>query len=333
MKLLEPVFFLAASCIWSSVNALARALRNFLGGPPQRLHAGFVISIGNLQAGGAGKTPLVARIAGECVSEGLSVAILCRGYGGLLESTGGTIAPGNQPADPREVGDEAALLHALVPEAWVGVGADRFESCARIAELAGARPDVVLLDDGFQHFKVHRDIDVLAVTSHSPWTRIHRDFVRRAADADVVVWTKGESPPPSLRHASSPVLRARFRLEPPDPARRERRHWLVTGVGDPAQACHALETAGFRIARQTTFRDHATYAPEWIEDCLQKASRDGLRVLTTGKDAVKWKALGISPMRFDEREPEIEFIGDGEEQWRGHFCRWVGVVRSLDKRS
>ena len=331
MKGLDAIFCRVASVLWSGVNAAARIWRPRLLGAPAKLPAGIVISVGNLQAGGAGKTPLVARLARECLAEGRTVVILCRGYGGVLESSGGVIAPADGPVDPAEFGDEAALLHGLVPGAWIGVGADRVAGCDRVVKRAGARPDVVILDDGFQNFRVARDIDILVVTSHTPWTQVHRDFLWNASRADLVVWTKGEALPPVASHVRSEMLRAKIALDPPDPVRQDRGHWLVTGVGDSEEAFRAFQKAGFRIERRTTFRDHARYSVDWVEDFLKGAGESGLRVVTTGKDAVKWKSLGISPLRFDEREPILRFERDDEERlWRTHLLSWLGVSPALD---
>jgi len=106
------------SALWSTVNAGMRlaARRGWVG---SRKLPARVLSVGNLQVGGAGKTPLVALIAQEAIARGQRVCILSRGYGGIWEANGGVIAPGKEPAHPALCGDEPALLHELAPEAWI----------------------------------------------------------------------------------------------------------------------------------------------------------------------------------------------------------------------
>ena len=123
-----------------------------------------VISVGNLTVGGAGKTPMVIHLARRCRAMGLRPVVLSRGYLGTGERAGTVVSDGERMlATEAEVGDEPYMIAGSIPEVPVVVGSDR----VRMGELACRRfePDVVLLDDGFQHLKLCRDLDVLLVDS------------------------------------------------------------------------------------------------------------------------------------------------------------------------
>jgi tetraacyldisaccharide 4'-kinase len=301
----------AASLLWSSVSWGARvASRGGVLGS-EKLDAGRVISVGNLQAGGAGKTPLVARIANEAAARGMSVCVLCRGYGGEWELGGGVLAPGaGVVANAMECGDEAALLGVLAPSAWIGVGADRCRQYERVVVEAGKAFDLVVLDDGFQHWKIKKDLEIVALTSHGPTDTLFRDFPGALESADLLVWTKGMREPrvPS----GKPLIRIRFELPPT--ASPGMRIWLVTGVGDNAAALESATQAGYRVERHLEFRDHAVYEAGMILDFIARSREAGCSIAVTGKDWVKWRE-SAGPEQVMVLEPEIRFEDTGFKTW------------------
>jgi tetraacyldisaccharide 4'-kinase len=302
-----------ASAVWSALSSLSRILVGLGVFQPERLDAR-VISVGNLQAGGAGKTPLVARIANEAHERGLRVCVLCRGYGGEWESRGGVLAPGAPRVDARECGDEAALLHELAPHAWIGVGADRVAQFGAVRKRVPAPIDLVILDDGFQHWKIQKDLEIVALTSAARTQALHRDWPGALRYADLVVWTKGDQRPAT---AGKPCVKVRYRHASDGAAA----VWLVTGVADAAQARSSIEAAGYRVVRHLPFRDHARYGQETVQRILDDAARDGLPVAVTGKDWVKWRDLGVPPGKVRVLEPELVFE-EGRELWQSAL--WGG---------
>jgi tetraacyldisaccharide 4'-kinase len=303
-----------ASCIWSSLSWVAReaAKRGWL--KNARLPAR-VISVGNLQAGGAGKTPLVACIAREAQARGLKTAILCRGYGGEWERRGGVIAAkadgGPEPV-AAECGDEAALLHDLAPHAVIGVGSDRVKQFERIRALATV--DLVILDDGFQHWRIQKDVEVVALTSATRRQTVFREWPKALMHAHLAVWTKGDTRPDT---AGMPFARVRYRLTAPPIAGAE--YWLVTGVADGKSVRNLAEAAGYRITQHLSFRDHARYSEAWVEQSIRAADRAGARIAVTGKDWVKWRDMKLSELgawksRVTVLEPELEWI-EGKDEW------------------
>jgi len=154
------------------------------------------VSVGNLTAGGAGKTPVVSWLLGETATLGLAAACLTRGYGRRTRSALSRVrAADGTPLDPVTLGDEAALLAALHPSTPIFVGADRV-AAARLALLTDA-PRLFVLDDGYQHLRAARDLNVLLVDAQAGFGNGRllplgplREPAREARRADVVLITK-----------------------------------------------------------------------------------------------------------------------------------------------
>ena len=299
------VFIWSVSAVWSSLTALNRCLYS-RGVFRQRKLSARVISVGNIQAGGAGKTPLVAWIARLAVARGMRVCILSRGYRGKWELDGGVIRPGAATTDPELCGDEPALLHSLVPEAWIGVGRDRIQQFERICRLASEelRPQLVILDDGFQHLKIARDLEVIALTSCRRTEIFHRDWAGAIQSQHLGIWTKGDSRPPQAR------VQVRLVLAPVPSSLPS--IWLVSGTVGPAGVLASVTGAGYKVVRHLAFPDHARYSAKLVEGILANARAAGVRVALTGKDWVKWQRLGIKPEEVLVLEPTLELKEGGE---------------------
>ena len=126
-----------------------------------------VISVGNLTVGGTGKTPAVAMLAKYFISRGKRVAVLSRGYGGTLRETA-VVSDGERLFhSPAEAGDEPYLLASTVHGLMVVVGVNRWQG-GRLA-LERLAPDLFILDDGFQHLRLKRDLDILLLDSSRPF--------------------------------------------------------------------------------------------------------------------------------------------------------------------
>jgi tetraacyldisaccharide 4'-kinase len=296
------------------VNRLARYARSRGFIESKRLPVR-TIGIGNIQAGGAGKTPLTIRLARDAIAEGLQVAVLLRGYRGAWEKTGGILSPHEPPPSPELCGDEAALIRDQAPGVWVGVGADRLTQFENLQSAANQRSvrqfDLVLLDDAFQHWKIECDQYVVAVTDAKFGERIFREDFSAIGPEVIVVLTKGEQLPPELM--SHPrQIRARFKFAPADPAKR---YSFVAAIGDPERARESLVRAGYNIVGMSVFPDHHAFTSLEVENILTEATATGTDILLSGKDWVKWRALGIERGLITVVEPEIE-INEGESTWK-----------------
>ena len=131
-----------------------------------------VISIGNITVGGTGKTPMTLYIAELVHKLGYEVVVISRGYKGELEKTGGIVSNGKTVLmGPEKAGDEPFMLAGRLKNIPVIVGKNRFE--AGMQAVKKFNPDVIVLDDAFQHLKLKRDIDLVLLDSNSPFGNLH----------------------------------------------------------------------------------------------------------------------------------------------------------------
>ncbi len=215
----------------------------------KRLHRP-VISIGNLAAGGAGKTPAVIAVCRFLVARGLRVAVLTRGYERADLSYTGIVSSN----DAAKYGDEPVLIKKSA-NVDVLVGSNRYQNAAQYD------CDVFVLDDGFQHLQLHRDFDLVV-------------------DAPARFYREGRS---ALRDADAVVSR-QLRLDVPDRLR-GKRLFAFAGLADNGQFFASLRAAGLDLAGTRGFRDHHRYTPADIEGLRRDAG--GATLVTTEKDAVK----------------------------------------------
>ena len=309
------------SLIWSSASGILRFLkhRNLLN--LKKLDSR-VISVGNLQVGGSGKTPLVACIAREAAERGLKVCILCRGYRSQWEKSGGVLFPKEPAVHSQLCGDEAALLHDLCPDAYIGVGADRFLQFQKVLEKAKVRIDLVILDDGFQNWRLHKDLEIIALTAKRPWEVLFRDFKGALRDADLCVWTKGSSLPAGyfihFEKMNKPWVKVNYVLSQSSSSRELQKEslWLITGIADGASALSLALQSGYSIVNHIVFQDHAHYSKEKMTQLLNDAAQSQCTIVLTGKDWVKWRDFGVSKDKVIVLEPELIF-----EKGRHHWLR------------
>jgi tetraacyldisaccharide 4'-kinase len=258
-----------------------------------------VISVGNLSVGGSGKTPLVARLAELLREAGRPVAILSRGYGGrfageaLLVSDGRTVQ-----AAADEAGDEPVMLARDLPGVMVVVGRRR-DLAGRWAEERFG-PRVFLLDDGFQHLRLARDLDLLCLDASDlagrplPAGRL-REFPRAAARADVVLLASEGALPAALGAGGLYRWRRRvvgfFDAEgAPRPA--PARPFLVAAIARPERFAADVASRVERVTGAACFRDHHRFQAAEVEGCAARAEAAGADALViTAKDAVRFPAV------------------------------------------
>lgn len=268
-----------------------------------------VISIGNIAVGGTGKTPVTAHIARLLMEQGLKVAVLSRGYGGDLEGRTAIVSDGHGLLlSPEQCGDEPFLLARSVPGLAVVIGTDRHAS-GRLA-LKECAPDVFLLDDGFQHLRLHRDLNILLLDCNRPfgngWTLpagLLRESKQAADRADLVILTRCPEGPPALSPVpGKPCCRARHDLGDLLPLTgggplgfdvlRGKRVVVFSGIAEPQAFIDGLRGRGVQVSASLRFPDHVVYSAARlaeIEDLLKGSSAD--YAITTEKDGVKLDRL------------------------------------------
>ena len=308
-----------------------------------------VISVGNLTAGGTGKTPLVEWVARAVAAEGLRACVLTRGYGREDESSRVVVSDGERVlASVREGGDEPLLLaESLLGVASVVCDRDRVGAAAWAIEKMGAR--VFVLDDGFQHMRIARDLDIVTLDATEPWGGGHmlprgllREPVAALSRADCVVITRSDltSDLESLRAevarlTGASVIASRVRtrglrrigerLTTDEENERARAESLTSvesliaagpvaafcGVGNPRAFFEQLLRTGFDLRHTRSFPDHHSYTRDEVETFAREATSKGARaLLTTAKDAVKLRAREFALPCYVV-EIELEFDDEG----------------------
>jgi tetraacyldisaccharide 4'-kinase len=257
-----------------------------------------VISIGNLSVGGSGKTPLAIYLV-ELLQRESSVLLLSRGYG-RKESEPVIWNAGEPLPSAEQLGDEPSLIARSLHRGAVAVAADRGWLLSRIeARFTDA---VVLLDDGFQHHRLSRDLDIVLVddrTAEHPWLLPAGDLREPPAAlrrAGIVLATseKGERFARRWMAEDAELFRIRFRGDPP---RRwtdraafpgESRSLLVTGIAQSGRVVASLKELGITPASHLRFPDHHAYRSSDVRLILRSMKRSGAtQIITTAKDAVK----------------------------------------------
>ena len=257
-----------------------------------------VVVVGNLTVGGSGKTPLTAWLAERLGERGVKVGIVSRGHGG---SARGPVEV-TPASDPAIVGDEPVLL-ARRSGARVVVSRDR---------LAGARvlaPDVdlILADDGLQHYALARDLEILVIDGRRRFGNGQmlpagplREPTSRAASVDVVVVNGGGARAGefAMRLVPSAIVAVGSEARESPTGWQGRRVHAVAGISDPPRFFATLRALGIEPIEHP-LADHAPLSEADV------SFADALPVLMTEKDAVKCKALRARPLAFLEVSPHF----------------------------
>ena len=242
-----------------------------------------VICIGNLTAGGTGKTPTAAEIANLLKKGGYKPAFVSRGYGGSL--CGVTVDPQKHTAG--EVGDEPLLL---AREAPVSINPDRF-SAAQKAVKNGA--DVLIMDDGFQNPGLYKDLSFLIFDGAAgigngwpvPAGPLRENFAAglKRAQAAVII---GEDRSNLIgRLKELPVFKAKIVSEPPTLT--SDKVIAFAGIGRPEKFYDSLREHGIEPIKTFDFPDHHFYDRQELENLLRQAQAEKAELITTAKDFVK----------------------------------------------
>jgi len=273
-----------------------------------------VISVGNVTVGGTGKTPLVMALARGLMDRGIPVAILSRGYKG--KKTSGPLVSDGQIVflSPEESGDEPFLMAKSLKGIPVLVGKDRFVTGRMALQRFGVRG--LLLDDGYQHLQLYRDLNILLIDSHIGFGDHHllprgilREPFSHLRRAHLFLLTKVEHPkacqPLEAKlhqiHPSSPVFHSHYEpsglIGPEEeweelPSLKGKKALVLSGIANPNYFSFLLKKCGMEIVKEAIFPDHHLYTAKDLAS-LEKQGKGADWFVTTEKDMVKLMRLNI----------------------------------------
>lgn len=289
-----------------------------------------VISVGNITTGGTGKTPLVEWIARTLAAQGRRVCILTRGYGRRDPHLQAIVSDGYTVLlPPGQAGDEPYLLATkLLGVAAVISSADRVAAAREAIKDFGS--DCFVLDDGFQHLRLARDLNIVTIDATNPWgggsllpygrlrenpnglSRADCVVITRCDQIDDVTALESEI---SALTGNRPVFHSQMQTTRvsslkngadslPPPARVAG----FCGVGNPVSFFAHLRHSRYEVAVEKTYPDHHVYSQNEVDSIIRAARETGADALiTTAKDAVKLRALSFSiPCYVLEIEIAIE---------------------------
>ena len=319
VELLRPI-----AAVYGAVVTLHGKLHDRRILPHARVEAP-VVSVGNLTVGGTGKTPMVVHIARELARRELRVGVLSRGY-----SRDGAPQSGAAP----KLNDEGRLLAQLLPGVPQVQRADRISGGRELIERGC---DVIVLDDGFQHRRLERDLDLVLVDATRPWglaaeegseavkSILPRGLLRERPSAlgraDALVLTRCDQvskeelakleaalekdalgvPRLLAEHRPARLVKVGSRAAESLDSLQGAEVQLLSAIGNPAAFQSSVEALGARVLAHYIQPDHH----EWTAADLAAVHENSSRVITTAKDAVKLEALGSATANFEVLEIEL----------------------------
>ena len=294
-----------------------------------------VISIGNITVGGVGKTPMSEFIARYLKSEGHEVAILTRGYGRTSGGMGVLNNPREAPSSAQrshlDYGDEPLMLARALPDVPVIVDSNRSESGRWAVEELNA--DVLILDDGYQHLGVARDLNLVLVDATDPFGGFEmapfgrlREPLYGLKRADVVIITRANRPFDQAQtnaiikhfcgaqvpvlHVYSSIIGLRHLASGESYELREFAGWnvaLMCAIGNPHAFADDILEAGMNIVSENFSRDHYAFTQQDVDGVVKAARASGAdAIVTTEKDAVRLEGLAITDFPIYAAQLKIE---------------------------
>jgi tetraacyldisaccharide 4'-kinase len=295
-----------------------------------------VICVGNITVGGTGKTPMTMYAAQKIKQLGYRTAVVSRGYGGRAESRGGIVSDGQSiRMGPEGAGDEPYLIACGLKDVPVLVGKNRYAS--GMLALKEFQPDVIVLDDGFQHLRLQRDIDLVLLDHALPFGSGHllprgilREPLSALARSSACVLTRcpaGRGKPPAFaldlikKYAPCrPVFTSShtpytYLIEPGEPFSVDAtakpcpqpvidrlvqdRVFGFSGIARNAEFQNTVKDLGFNARGFMEFSDHHRYSVRDLSFIQSKAERAGARCLiTTEKDLVRLSPQNPFPLQL-----------------------------------
>ena len=282
-----------------------------------------IICVGNLSAGGTGKTPTVLHLLQELQKSNEKIAVVSRGY---------------KKGKSEQFNDEGSMINAMFPEVLQFQNPDRYSACVE-AKNAGAT--VIILDDGFSHLKLARDIDIVLIDATRPFSNFEllpRGLLREPLNSlkrasGIIITRSDQVDPEKLRRLRCKIEKymtsdAKIMLASHEPVSfsdifesktygvndfKGKKAVAFAGIGNPKSFKETCEEIGLETAEFIEFADHHSYSQSEIEDVINRAKEVGAEIIvTTSKDAVKISKLPMKP-NLPMFALEIKFMLNSED--------------------
>jgi tetraacyldisaccharide 4'-kinase len=270
-----------------------------------------VWSVGNLSVGGTGKTPFTLSLLKLILNKrNTNIVVLSRGYGGRLSKNGALVGP-NSTTD--EVGDEPMMVYKNYPNIQMIIGRNRYKSFHTYYKNK-SNPDLILLDDGFQHHSLDRDLDIVLIDTSKPLDRFVlplgklREPLSALKRANVIVFSKWESCDKSLwnnwvqkiegLNPTAKIIYFSFEIKYLENCLGNRIHsdfssynaFLFSGIGNPDSFFNLVKNRFSNIEGLEIYLDHHNYSEKDIHHILEKSKNSDI-IVSTEKDFIKCKNL------------------------------------------
>lgn len=309
-----------------------------------------VLSIGNLSVGGTGKTPATIFTAIHLTGLGFKVGIVSRGYG--RKSTGTVIISDEEEilAHPDEAGDEPYLMASRLSGTPVLVDEDRYRGASVM--ISRFHPDIIILDDAFQHRGLARDCDLVLLDSISPKTdyRIFpygslREHLGALKRADLVVWTHTDTQAPnpavsqkiaqmgvpqiySVMETDRTLKEVITNKQVPVESLQKKQLLAFCGIARPINFYHSLISLGLEPDQVRYYPDHHRYTVEDLAYLSGLGKEEGLVLVTTEKDAVKLGHAFLATHEVYALKVEFRLTGDNLDTYQDMLADLLPLPRA-----
>jgi tetraacyldisaccharide 4'-kinase len=333
LKIFAPLAWL-----WDGVYRLRRFLYNYDFISSEKFQVP-IISVGNLTFGGTGKTPFTIWLSEYLNEKNKKVMILTRGYKGKLENSSGILHSGKRLGfNPFEYGDEALLLVRRLKNAVVVVGKNRKENLEFYFDKE--LPDVVLLDDGHQHLKLKRNLNIVlfdALMSPERYKVAPLGYMREGfsalKDADLIVIGRASQVDTERlqtlrgliqKHCRPDVkfslmdyrptgfYNSSYELSLTKEQIQGRKVICLAGIASPESFFNLVESIGADVIERLSFPDHYFFEVEEVKEIIDRAHNENALVVTTEKDIVKIRRIIDDPSLL-YLEIKVDFLAGEEE--------------------
>ena len=323
---------LPLSFLWETIYRIRRFCYNYNIFSQNKFEVP-IISVGNLTFGGTGKTPFTLWLSQHFDRCGKKVMVLARGHKGRLEHGRGILRAGRLEHNPLDYGDETLALIRRCQNAAIVVGKKRSENLEHYFD--GEQPDVVILDDGHQHLKLQRNLNIVLFDLLMPLASYRvapmgymREGFSALYDADIIILGKTnqvnhqkvQKLKNMLRpHVKKTALFAEIYHKPtalincvtskrfPCSTLAKRKVVCVAGIASPKAFFLTIETLKAQILETLSFPDHHHFETAEVKKILELAQKHDAIVVTTEKDMVKLRRI-VSDEKIHYLEIEVDFL-------------------------